>query len=64
VLVKLEGKKHQFEIVQTKEVDPGQGKISCQSPIGRNLMRKRQNERFGLILPNRHVIDCEILKIF
>lgn len=64
VLVRLEGKEKQFEIVQGKDINPAEGKISSESPIGRSLLRKREKERFGLILPNRKVIDCEILKIF
>ncbi|MBU1164335.1 GreA/GreB family elongation factor [Patescibacteria group bacterium] len=62
--VRLENKICDFEIVQSSDVNPSQGKISPDSPIGSGLMRKRQNTRFGLILPNRKVLDCEIIKIY
>ena len=63
VLVKLEGKERIFQIDRDKD-DLSVETISADSLIGSRLMRRRKNQRFGMILPGNVVLDCEILKIF
>ncbi len=44
VLVEVNGKKNEFNIVETFEADPFQGKISKESPVGKALMGAKEGE--------------------
>lgn len=51
VELKGEGKKKSFQIVGTVEADPGSGKISDESPIGKTLMGKKVGEQVEIKTP-------------
>ncbi len=45
------GQKRQFQIVGTVEADPINGKISDESPIGKALIGKKENEAVEIVTP-------------
>jgi transcription elongation factor GreA len=51
-----------FQLVGAKEADPGQNKISNESPIGRALMGRRVGERVKVETPGGS-LQFDILKI-
>ncbi len=46
------GKSHEFQIVGTMEADPMNGKVSDESPIGRELLGKKQGEEAHIKTPS------------
>ncbi len=44
ILVEIEGKKRELEIVGGTEADPTANKISCDSPMGKALLSKKAGE--------------------
>ncbi len=44
ILTEINSKTSQFEIVGETESDPFQGKISCDSPIGRSFLGKKKGD--------------------
>lgn len=52
-----------YHLVGTKEADPGNGKISYESPIGKALMGHKVGETVTAHLPNGTTIDFEIQAI-
>ena len=60
----LDNKKNfEYKIVGSSEADPLQGKISSDSPIGSELLRKRKGDRVKVHTPGG-IRNFEILKIF
>ncbi len=49
--VKIAGKDATFIMVGSNEADPGQGKISIESPLGKEFMGKKAGERVELQAP-------------
>lgn len=49
--VKIHGKEMNFEIVGSNEVDPLHGKISSESPIGREFMGKSKGDTVTVAAP-------------
>lgn len=47
----LGGKFKEFQIVGTMEADPGNGKISDESPIGKALLGKKEDEKAQIKTP-------------
>jgi len=62
VKVKNGSKILDLEIVGTQESDPSKGKISCESPIGKALINKREGEIVSVKLAKGEV-KYKILKI-
>lgn len=60
--VKLHGKEMDFEIVGANEVDPANGKISSESPLGREFMGKEKGEVVTVAAPAGQ-IKYEILSV-
>lgn len=60
--VKLHGKEMKFEIVGSNEVDPSRGKISSESPIGREFMGKSKGDVVTVAAPAGNV-KYEILSV-
>ena len=56
------GDEETYTIVGSTEVDPGNGRISLKSPIGRALMGRRVNDRVEVQTPSG-IIEYEIITI-
>jgi transcription elongation factor GreA len=63
IKVKNGGKEMVFHIVGSGEADPGQGKISNESPIGKSFLGKKQGDTVEVILPNGKELNYEILSL-
>lgn len=46
-----DGKSHKYQVVGPTEADPGQGRISHKSPIGRALLGKKRGEKVKVQTP-------------
>lgn len=62
VVIDCSGKEMKFVIVGTNEVDPAQGKISGESPIGKALMGKSKGEGVEIDIPAGKM-KCKVLSI-
>ncbi|MFA6170881.1 MAG: transcription elongation factor GreA [Patescibacteria group bacterium] len=62
VTVKTEGKSKTYTIVSFNEVDPAEGKISNESPLGRAFLGKKKGDKVKVEAP-RGLIEYEITKI-
>lgn len=51
VTVKMNGKELDFEIVGSNEVDPAQGKISNESPLGKEFIGKSKGDKVEVAAP-------------
>ncbi len=51
VLLGLENKKEEFQIVGAAEANPLEGKISCESPLGKELLGKLVGDRLKIRTP-------------
>lgn len=60
--VKTHGKEMTFEIVGSNEVDPTRGRISSESPLGREFMGKSKGDTVSIVAPAGHV-KYEILSV-
>ncbi|MFO7178683.1 MAG: GreA/GreB family elongation factor, partial [Pseudomonadota bacterium] len=56
------GKESRYTIVGSDEVDPGSGKISFESPVGRSLMKRKVGDVIVVRRPAGE-IEMEILSI-
>ncbi|TSC56980.1 MAG: transcription elongation factor GreA [Parcubacteria group bacterium Gr01-1014_18] len=56
-----DGKK-EFTIVGSQEADPINGKISNESPLGRNFIGKKKGDKFSVIVP-KGTVECKILEV-
>lgn len=62
VVIKNENSKKEFQIVGTVEANPSEGKISDESPIGKELMGKKKGDKV-LIQTPKETIEYEIFSI-
>lgn len=60
--VKMNSKELHFEIVGSNEVDPAQGKISNESPLGKEFIGKGKGDKVEVVTPNG-VVKYEIVSI-
>jgi transcription elongation factor GreA len=60
--VKMNGKELNFEIVGSNEVDPAQGKISNESPLGKEFIGKGKGDKVEVVTPGG-VVKYEIVSI-
>lgn len=60
--VKIHGKEFNFEIVGSNEVDPSQGKISNESPLGQAFLGKGKGDKVEVTTPNG-AVKYEILQV-
>jgi transcription elongation factor GreA len=60
--VKVGHKEMQFVIVGSNEVDPAQGKISNESPLGKEFMDKKKGDKIEFAAP-AGIVKYEILEI-
>lgn len=49
--VKVAGKEMKFEIVGSNEVDPAQGRISNESPLGKEFLGKKKGDKIEVAAP-------------
>lgn len=61
-LVDENGKKSRYRIVGPDEADPGSGRISFQSPLGKSLMKRRVGDTILVQRPAGE-IEVEVLSI-
>lgn len=62
LIVKMNGKEINFEIVGSNEVDPAQGKISNESPLGKEFIGKGKGDKVEVVTP-AGVVKYEIVSI-
>ncbi|MEK7181833.1 MAG: transcription elongation factor GreA [Patescibacteria group bacterium] len=62
IAVKVHGKEMNFKIVGSNEVDPAQGKISNESPLGREFMGKSKGDKVEVAAP-AGVVKYEIVSV-
>ncbi|MEI8096611.1 MAG: transcription elongation factor GreA [Candidatus Moraniibacteriota bacterium] len=63
IVVKVNGKDERtFEIVGSNEVDPASGKISNESPLGKEFIGKEKGDKISVTVPSG-VIKYEIISI-
>jgi len=55
VLVEIDGQKDEFEIVGTLEANPALGKISNESPVGKNLLGRKVGDEVVVSSPIKTV---------
>lgn len=55
--------KEEYTIVGSTEADPFEGKISNESPLGKELLGKKKNQEIKFVTPAEEVITYKILKI-
>ena len=60
--VKVAGKEMHFEIVGSNEVDPAQGRISNESPLGKEFMGKGKGDKVEVAAP-AGTVKYEILSV-
>ncbi|MCA9390320.1 transcription elongation factor GreA [candidate division WWE3 bacterium] len=62
VTVEIEGEKETYQIVGSAEADPGNGKISYESPVGKSLLGLKPGDNIEVKLP--HVLlKYRVIKI-
>ncbi|MCS6789034.1 MAG: transcription elongation factor GreA [Patescibacteria group bacterium] len=62
VTLKKDGKTYQYVIVGQNEADPSSGKISNESPLGKALLDKKNNDEVEVLAPGGK-IKYKIVKI-
>jgi transcription elongation factor GreA len=55
VTVHIDGKERTYTIVGSIEADPGSGKVSNESPIGKLLLGKKVDDYVEVVLPPRRI---------
>jgi transcription elongation factor GreA len=59
----IDGEENEYKIVEAIESDPLNGKISLESPIGKNLLGKKKGEECRIEMPSGSIINIKILEI-
>ncbi len=62
VTVEIQGAEQTFTLVGSIEADPGKGKISHESPVGKNLMGLKEGDIVEIKLPHA-TFEYKIIKI-
>lgn len=62
VLFDGETEQEEFQIVGTQESDPGMGRISDESPIGKALMGKHEGDKVDIDAPGGHM-KCTVISV-
>ena len=57
------GKSLQYTIVGSTEADPGQNRLSNESPVGKALLGRKRNDAVKVQLPNGKARELKITKI-
>lgn len=64
ILLETEGETKEFEIVGDFEANPREGKISQNSPLGKELMNKESSQSIEIVAPNNKIKIYIIKKIY
>jgi len=64
VLLECNGINYRFQIVESSLSDPGNGKISGESPIGRALIGHSKKEKVKVSLINGETVSYKICSIY
>ncbi len=62
VTIKVNGEERKYTIVSFNEADPGENKISNESPLGKAFLNKRVGDKVNVATP-RGEMEYEILEI-
>jgi len=62
IIVLIDEDEEKMEIVDSSQADPLQGKISCESPLGKAILNKSVNQKFEVDI-NGNKLKCKILKV-
>jgi transcription elongation factor GreA len=62
VMVSIGGEEDEFTIVGTLEANPAEGKISNESPVGRQLLGKKAGDEVTISSPHRTVYKIKKIK--
>jgi len=63
VVLEINSQKKEYTIVGSNESDPGQGYLSCESPLGRLLIGERAGQEVNFKTPNGKVTKVKIIKL-
>ncbi len=63
VTIKVNGKEKKYVIVGSNEANPKEGKISNESAVGREILKRKPGEKFVINTPAGEV-EYEVLTIF
>jgi len=63
VSLQIDGQTRDYDLVGALEADPGEGKISDESPLGRSLLGKQVGEQFEIQTPAGLRRSAEVLGI-
>jgi len=63
VTVEINGRERIFEITGSQETNPGSGKISHQSPVGKALLNHKAGEKINITGASGNNIEYKILKV-
>lgn len=62
VTVEVDGQKDEFVVVGTLEANPSQGKISNESPVGKNLLGRKAGEEVVISSPIKVIYKIKKIK--
>jgi transcription elongation factor GreA len=62
IVVEVDGEREQYTVVGSAEANPGEGRISNESPVGRALLGHRAGEKVSAVVPNG-VIEMKIVQV-
>jgi transcription elongation factor GreA len=62
IVVEVDGERENYVVVGSAEANPGEGRISNESPVGRALLGHRAGEKVRAVVPNG-VIEMKIVQV-
>jgi transcription elongation factor GreA len=62
IVVEVDGERENYTVVGSAEANPGEGRISNESPVGRALLGHRAGEKIRAVVPNG-VIEMKIVAV-
>jgi transcription elongation factor GreA len=62
IVVEVDGERENYTVVGSAEANPGEGRISNESPVGRALLGHRAGEQVRAVVPNG-VIEMKIVAV-
>ena len=62
IVVEVDGERENYTVVGSAEANPGEGRISNESPVGRALLGHRAGEKVRAVVPNG-VIEMKIVAV-
>lgn len=64
VKILINGAEHEYSIVSTIEVDPRNGKISNESPLGSNLIGHKAGDELSFRTESDREVQVKVLEVF